>query len=142
MIGRLGRRGFTLLEVAVAMAILGISLAALFGQISTSLSGVSRARRADVLVSHARTKLAEVKLVRVLQPDQQVNGVFDDGALWRIETSTLAPRGPLDSGQIVKASVSVALEGTNLTFSIYRFQPAFAGSPPTLGEQLDEVRLP
>jgi prepilin-type N-terminal cleavage/methylation domain-containing protein len=58
---RLGQKGFTLLEVMVAIAILAISLLAIYNLQSTSLLGSARAQKIAVC-----TQLARLKMDRVL----------------------------------------------------------------------------
>ncbi len=134
-------RGFTLLEVAVAMAILGIAFTALFGQISTSLSGIPRIERSHSLLDHARNKLAETKLIPTLRPDQRAEGSFTDGTRWRVETRMfIAPQGSA-SAHLIHVVVRVERDGTNMSFDTYRFQESIAPQVRGLGEQLNELRL-
>ena len=53
-------KGFTLLEVMISVAILAISLLALFNLQSTSMMGASRAQRIETATSLARMKMVEV----------------------------------------------------------------------------------
>lgn len=53
-------RGFTLLEVMIAVAILAVSLLAIFNLQSTSLLGSARAQKISVASLLARQKMAEV----------------------------------------------------------------------------------
>lgn len=59
---RRGRsRGFTLLEVIVAVAILGLALTAIFASESGSLRTAGRARRTHIATLLARCKMAEIE---------------------------------------------------------------------------------
>ena len=134
-------RGFTLLEVAVAIAILGIAFSTLFGQISTSLSAFPRIGRSNALVENARNKLAEIRLLGSIRPTDQARGVFQDGVQWRIETSTLT-RQELQTRHILRVEVFVEGDGASMSFVTYRFQEAVPQETLALGDQLDALRLP
>jgi len=57
---RLGERGFTLLEVLVALAILGVSLAAVYQAFGTGLRNDHQARLYEEAVALAETRMAQV----------------------------------------------------------------------------------
>lgn len=57
----MNRRGFTLLEVMIAVAILGISLAAIFSSEVGAANIAARARRQNVAVTLARCKMGEIE---------------------------------------------------------------------------------
>ncbi len=133
--------GFTLIEVLVATTILGLTLTAIFAQMSVSLRGISRVEAAHVLTRHARSKLAEVKLVEALPADQEAAGRFADGAEWRVQTSFFAGDRESASEHIVKISVTVRRDGAEMTFHTYRFQEAPPPEGARLADQLDVVAL-
>jgi len=56
------QRGFTLLEVLVALAIVGLGLAAVFGQVSQSLIAVSRLREATLANWIAVDRITELRV--------------------------------------------------------------------------------
>ncbi len=89
-----GRRrraeGFTLLEVLVAMTILGIGFVALFGVLSTSLRTVSRIGEREKLVRSAQMKLNE--LCFSLRQGREIpnrSGNFAGKYRWRAEVQTV-----------------------------------------------------
>lgn len=55
-----GESGFTLLEVMISIAILAVSLMAIFNLQSTSLIGSARAQRISIATLLARQKMAQV----------------------------------------------------------------------------------
>jgi len=57
---RLGERGFTLLEVLVALAILGVSLAAVYQAFGTGLRNDHQARLYEEAVALAEMRMAQV----------------------------------------------------------------------------------
>ena len=84
--------GFTLIEVVVAMVIMGIAFVVLFGQISQSLTGIPRVERANALVDHARNTLSELQLIPVIAPGQRVEGRFADGPNGKLKLRCLSRR--------------------------------------------------
>ena len=61
------RRGFTLLEVMIAVAILGLSLAAIFSSEVGASNVAQRARRQNVAATLARCKMAEIEEVVAIE---------------------------------------------------------------------------
>ena len=80
------QRGFTLLEVLVAIAILSLSLGVIFGIFSQSIARTE----ANAGEAEART-LAQSLMERTrAEPPANASGVTDDGFVWRVE---VAPYG-------------------------------------------------
>jgi general secretion pathway protein I len=78
---RAGQNGFTLLEVLVAIMILGLSLAAILQQFALASRSGAASYEATRATMHAREKLEELKLRRQLGEGVQ-RGRFDDGFEW------------------------------------------------------------
>ena len=78
---RPGQNGFTLLEVLVAIMILGLSLGALLQQFALASRSGAASYDATRATMHAREKLEELKLRRQLGEGVQ-SGSFDDGFEW------------------------------------------------------------
>ncbi len=70
-------RGFTLLEMVVATAIMGLAVVGLLSNLSVSLSTESRLTARDRAVVLAREKLEQVLLDREFVPGSQAEGTFD-----------------------------------------------------------------
>jgi general secretion pathway protein I len=84
--------GFTLLEVLVALAILGVSIGLLFRIFSENLHRTSEFESETTATSLAQSILARVE-TESLQADGERHGEFRDGLLWRI---LVEPYGPQD----------------------------------------------
>ena len=87
-----GRRaaGFTLLEILVAMTVLGIGFVALFGVLSNSLRNVSRIEERGKLVRSAQMKLNEICLnLRLGRELSRRSGDFAGKYRWRAEVRTV-----------------------------------------------------
>jgi len=81
---RASQRGFTLLEVLVAMMILAMSLGAILQQFALASRAGSAATDATRATVYAREKIEELKMQR--EPSESIeHGSFDDGFKW--ETS-------------------------------------------------------
>ena len=102
------RRGFTLLEVLVAFAVLAVALGVAFEIFATGLRG---ARSADALtraVLIAESRLARVGVETELTPGES-EGETDDGTRWRIEIHD-QPAENGDDERVVTPSLPVLLD--------------------------------
>jgi general secretion pathway protein I len=84
------RRGFTLIEVLVAFAILAVALTALFQVFSSGLGAIGTAERHSMAAMLARSILDDVGAEIPLAVGEQ-RGELDDGFSWlvRIERSAV-----------------------------------------------------
>lgn len=78
-------RGFTLLEVVVAVAILGASLAILLGAVNKNLILASRSKNLSIASSLAQQKLGEIELKGYPEIGEE-QGVFEEspGFTWHL----------------------------------------------------------
>ncbi len=81
---RIGRRGFTLIEIVVAMAILGIGLVVIVELFGGGLRLGRTSAEYTKAVSYARMKLEEISLAQSLDEGLQ-EGEFDRDFRWRVE---------------------------------------------------------
>jgi len=72
------QRGYTLIEVLVAFAILALALTILLGTLSGAARQVAWADRAGRAALHAQSLLAGVGVAEALQPGRE-QGTFEDG---------------------------------------------------------------
>jgi prepilin-type N-terminal cleavage/methylation domain-containing protein len=80
------QRGFTLLEVLIAVMILGLSITTILQQFSVALYSGSKTQEVIKAVIHAREKLEETKIKKELSESTE-SGSFEDGYEW--ETSVI-----------------------------------------------------
>ena len=80
--GRSSQRGFTLLEVLMAVMILALAVPAILYQFSVGMEAGGRARDATEAVLHAKEKIEELKAF-VEEDGGGGSGAFDDGYAWR-----------------------------------------------------------
>ena len=76
--GASGQRGFTLIEVVVAFALLALALTFLLGSLSGAASQVRIASDSSRATLHAQSLLAQVGVGETLQPGRR-QGNFDAG---------------------------------------------------------------
>ena len=109
-------RGFTLLEVMVALAILATSLLALSDVVAGALRNEVRARNLEVATLLARGKMAEVgdhyEWKGFKASDESEEGTFEEEGhpeiRWTLEIK--APPSNLDADQIVRAITGTDLQ--------------------------------
>lgn len=107
--GSAQQRGFTLLEVLVAIAILGLGLTVILGSQVGLFTNAARGQHLTVATNLARCKMGEIE-VDLLKLGYQLTDVIDDGpccgdddgndgyhCAWKIERVTL-PELPLNGG--------------------------------------------
>jgi prepilin-type N-terminal cleavage/methylation domain-containing protein len=143
-----GSHGFSLLEVLVAVTIIGIGFAVVFAGMSGSLRSLQRAEANDHRVELARLKLAELDLIKRIRPDDTASGVFEDGTRWILQSSTFI--APIDTDQkrnpasVIRVDLTLEWTGRNgpqkKVVETYRFQQADPTPIPSLEEQLRELR--
>ena len=83
-------RGFTLLEVLIALVILALAMTALVQSFSTGLDGINRGEARVIAILHARSKLAEFTARSELS-EGDWSGEFANGYRWQ---AILAPPAP------------------------------------------------
>ena len=113
MSARRAARGFTLLEVMVAMAILALSLTAAFEVVGGAMQNHMRARRLELATLLARAKLVEVEARfeedGFRDSDQEEDGAFDEEGHPEIkwEVKTTKPTVELGPDGVIKALTGV-----------------------------------
>jgi prepilin-type N-terminal cleavage/methylation domain-containing protein len=137
-------RGFSLLEVLVAVTIIGIGFSIVFGGMSGSVRALERVQNNERRVELARYKLAELDLIKKVRPTDSASGVFDDGTRWTVRTSPFilpieeGPRRNLSS--VIRLDLTMEWMGRNgvqtRTVQTYRYQAIDSMPIPPLEEQL------
>lgn len=110
-------RGFTLIEVLVAMTIMAMAFSILFGLSSRALDGMRRARDMERRVEFARTRLAELRLIDSIAVGDRAGGSLGDGTSWQVEVFPFIqpiPDGPRPNpNSVVRIHLSLEWQGRN-----------------------------
>jgi general secretion pathway protein I len=103
--------GFSLIEAIVALAIVGLALAAIAGVFSTGLRGHETAEGVDAALALAESKLAEAEAIATLRPGRS-EGVFGGRYEWRLVVAPYQDEaaGPVD--RIAKSLRLYRIEAT------------------------------
>jgi len=80
-------RGFTLIEILVAMTIMTMGFAILFSLSSRSLDGMRRVEDSERRIAFAREKFEQLKLLSDIEAGDRADGLLEDGTQWTIEVS-------------------------------------------------------
>lgn len=107
-------RGYTLIEVVVAFAILALALTLLLGTLSGAVQQIRWADDAGRAALHAQSLLDQVGVGEILQPGRR-NGEFEDGRYrWTLEvapyrdpTTPAVPALDLSAPQLLQLSLEV-----------------------------------
>ena len=104
-------RGFSLMEVLVAMTILGVAFSTLFSLISGSLRNVDRIQEHDKIVRWGQMKLNEIVLHMNQASSPPLSGSFDDKYRWQANVEPVRPLESSDNTSpgysLVRVSLSV-----------------------------------
>jgi general secretion pathway protein I len=115
-----GSRGFTLMEVMIAMAILAIALVAIFQSQSQSVSMAAHARFLTTSSLLAQSKMAEIE-AKGLRNTQSENGDFGDGFTdyrWRLDVRDTE----IDRVKKLEMTVTHARLARNNTYTVVLYK--------------------
>ena len=133
-------RGFTLIEVIVAMTILGMGFAALFAGMSQSSRNIRKLESVQRREVWTRNLITELDLVQQLKPGDSSRGTFDDGTRWRVEILPFVLSTPQNPNSIVRIELGLEWDGAaglqKKTIETYRLVKPTAQAIPSLEEQL------
>ncbi len=107
---RNSQRGFTLLEVVVAFAIVALSLGVVFSVYGTAFDGIRRAGQVTAALLAAESKLAEMGVTTPLRTGS-VGGTLDGGYRWlaAVRPYRSAPRAARDTLPVLAYEVEVTV---------------------------------
>jgi general secretion pathway protein I len=101
-------RGFTLLEVLAALAVLAIAFAIGLGALGKSAQNAVRGAALDTAVERAQSVLDEQGLMAPLK-DETLQGKFDDGMRWTLRIHALTRPGTSDGEAVALQRQGVLL---------------------------------
>jgi type II secretory pathway component PulJ len=130
-------RAFILLELIVALTILGFGFSVLFASMSGSTRNIERLEKFQRREQRAENLLTELDLVQSLKPGDSARGSFDDGTRWRIEAEPFV-RSVQDASILLRIQLRLEWDGKSgtqvRTIETYRL----ARNPITLVRSLDD----
>lgn len=103
--------GVSLLEILIAVSLLGIGFTAIFSGFSTALRTIERVDHSAQVTDFAVNKLNELEVDPNLEPGQQISGVSDSGLRWRATTALVDERPGIDPDhptQLMRIEVRVS----------------------------------
>lgn len=121
---RCGRRryrdGFSLLELIVATALMGIAIVGLLSLVTTSLANASHVREYDRAAMLARTKMSQLLIESPLPLGPTLSGRFDARAGWEAQAVPFELLGPPRRGaqMLVRVALTVWWEAEGRRKSI------------------------
>ena len=93
------QRGFTLLEVVVALAVLGVGTALALSVVSGSLGNIRKVQSRTRTVQHAESVIETILLDESVNSPTVLRGDFEDGTTWVVEiTEVVVPPPPMAPG--------------------------------------------
>ena len=103
-----GRRGFTLLEMIVATALMSIAVVGLMSLLSGTLANAARIKQYDRAAMLARTKMNDLLVLSPLPIGQPLGGQWDASTGWK---AVVAPfERPPNAGPEMYELVRINLE--------------------------------
>jgi general secretion pathway protein I len=120
--------GFTLLEVMFAVSIIAISVVAVFGSQSQSLSLASEAKFNTIVALLAQSKVAEIETIN---PEDLISGSGDFGEdfpeyQWNLTVEDLAFSGIKEAKHLKQIGLTISYGQTGryqYNLKLYRFVP-------------------
>jgi prepilin-type N-terminal cleavage/methylation domain-containing protein len=128
--------GFVLLELIVAMTILGVGFSLVFAGMSESTRNIGRLEGLQNRQFLTRNLLGKLALIREFRPGDTARGAFEDGTRWRLEVVPFAPPATddRDPSGIVRINLRLEWDGrsgvqtrTIETYRLVRNAAAFPG---------------
>lgn len=108
--------GFTLLEVLVTLAILGIGLALTLSLISASLRNIRKVQIRTKTIQHAETVMELSLLDESIKGPTTLRGDFEDGTRWTVLVSDFElPKSQLPSPQQVVLPIKLLSYSVEVT---------------------------
>ena len=112
-------RGFTLIEVLAAIALLAIAFAIGLGALGKSAQNAARATALDTAVEHAQSLFAEQGLMTPLK-NASTEGTFDDGMRWTLEVHMLPRPAQQGAGTAVSLQQGGAMMAQAAGIDLYQ----------------------
>lgn len=119
--------GFILLELIVALTILGVGFSLVFAGMSESTRNIGRLERFQDRHFLIRNLLGKLELIQQFRAGDTARGTFEDGTRWRLEVRPFAllSTDAQNANGIVRIDLRLEWDGNsgiqNKTLETYRF---------------------
>jgi prepilin-type N-terminal cleavage/methylation domain-containing protein len=135
--------GFVLLELIVAMTILGIGFSVFFASMSGSARNITRLERFQIREQSTRNLLAELDLIQSLRADDSASGTFGDGTRWHLDVEPFV-QSLQNPTSVVRIVLRLEWDGSSgiqtRTIETYRLARNITANARSLGDQLRELQ--
>src|SRR5262249_30311679 len=136
-------QAFALLELIVALTILGVGFSVLFASISGSTRNIERLEKFQHREQRVENLFAQLDLAQRLPAGDSARGTFDDGTRWRIEVEPFAGT-PQDANRLLRIQLRLEWDGKSglqiRNIETYRLARTTAALPRGLDDQLHELQ--
>src|SRR5262245_47387805 len=134
--------GFVLLELIVALTIVGIGFSIFFSSMSGSARNIGRLERFQVREQSTKNLLAELDLVETIKAGDSASGTFQDGTRWHLDVESFV-QSLQNSLSVVRIVLRLEWDGNSgvqtRTIETYRLAKT-AANPRRLGDELRELQ--
>ncbi len=102
------RTGFSLLEMIVAIALLGLAVTGLISMLSSSLAGAAMTREYARAAMLAKTRMNELLTMRPIPLETPLRGSFDEASGWEAAAAPVFAYGTSATGsQLVRIDLKI-----------------------------------
>jgi prepilin-type N-terminal cleavage/methylation domain-containing protein len=138
--------GFSLIEVMVALTIVGLVFTVFMSGASRSLDAIVRVDQSDRRLEFVRAKLAELDLCGPIRAGDSASGIFEDGTRWRADAFPFIPPSATNPSSVVRIVLTIQWQGRSgqeqkREIAMYRYVPPPGAELITsLDDQLHDLR--
>jgi len=119
---RAENKGFTLLEVVIAITLIGTAVVMLLGSVSNNINFVSKSKNDQTAVLLAEQMMAEIELEETLY-EREKRGTFPDHREFQWFLSIYPYRLPFLNTRIMMVRLLITWDNDNSSFEIFTAMP-------------------
>lgn len=115
-------KGFTLLEVVIAITLIGTAIVMLLGSVSNNINFVSKSKNDQTATLLAEQMMAEIELEETLY-EREKSGTFPDHREFQWFLSVYPYRLPFLNTKIMMVRLLITWDNDNSSFEIFTAMP-------------------